>query len=371
MTSEENALKLDDLSIKVPKTGRSERAHRGTKADGDMVSIRVLGVSLALGVVCSGCGDAQGTGLEEPIDPDVSGAGRGGSAGGGRGGANAGGSGGDGEASGGADAGGASSGGSSGGDAGSGSDSGGTDGSSAGCGRAPALQAGAHELEVGGLIRSFIVDVPSDYSPDRPRPLVFGFHGRDFSAAEFREDSYGGLPSAAGDAAILVHPDATDVGAWELESQVDIEFFDAMLEVLSAGLCVDETRVFATGHSSGGYFTNVLGCQRGDVLRAIAPVAAGGPIIDGLEPTCRGPLPAWIAHGEDDETVPFSNGQGSLDYWLSRDGCDAESAASVEPEPCVAYDCSDGLAVHWCPHAGGHDWPDFAAAGVWGFFESL
>ena len=337
-----------------------------------MVSIRVLGVSLVLAAVWGGCGDAEGTGLQDPIDGDQGSSaagGRGGSAGG----TNGGSSGDDGGGSGGAsEEGGASSGGSSGGDAGSGSDAGGIDaGPSAGCGQAPEFQSGTYELEVGGLTRTFIIDVPSDYSEDEPYPIVFGFHGRDFSAAEFRSDSYGDLPSAVGDAAILVHPDATDAGAWELESQVDIEFFDAMLDVLTRGLCVDQTRVFATGHSSGGYFTNVLGCQRGDVLRAIAPVAGGGPVIDGDEPTCQGPVSAWIAHGEADETVPFLNGEGTLEYWLGRDDCDAGSAESVAPDPCIAYSCSGGSAVQWCAHAGGHDWPDFGAAGIWSFFDSL
>jgi poly(3-hydroxybutyrate) depolymerase len=344
---------------------------RGTKDDGDMVSIRVLGVSLASALAWSGCGGAEGAGLQEPVDTGSGASGVGGGLDG-SGGANSGRSGNDGGGSGGTSdgGGGPSDGGSTGGDAGS--DSGEVDGgASSGCGQAPAFQGGTYELDVGGLTRTFIVDIPSDYSQDERYPIVFGFHGRDFSGAEFRDASYGDLLSAAGDAAILVHPDATEAGAWELDSQVDVEFFDAMLDVLSRGLCVDETRVFATGHSSGGYFTNVLGCQRGDVLRGIAPVAGGGPIIDGEQPTCTGPVSAWIAHGEDDPTVPFLNGEGSLEYWLGSDGCDAESAESVEPDPCVAYSCSAGFSVHWCAHAGGHDWPGFAAAGIWSFFESL
>src|SRR5690606_12526669 len=96
--------------------------------------------------------------------------------------------------------------------------------------------------------------------------------------------------------------------AWDTESQQDVVFFDAMLEALTEGLCVDESRVFAAGHSAGGYFTNVLGCQRSDVLRAIAPVAGGGPFgHTGGAPSCVGPVSAWIAHAEDDETVLFSN----------------------------------------------------------------
>jgi polyhydroxybutyrate depolymerase len=322
-------------------------------------------VSLAV-VAASGCGDAEGTGLEGAgADSDASGAAAsGGSANGGRTGNSGGGR------AGATDAGGA---GASGGTAGRDPDSGGSLGeATSGCGRAPAFESGVHELEVGGLTRTFIVDVPDDYSEDQPYPVVFGFHGRDFSAAEFRGAAYGNLPSAAGDEAVLVHPDATNAGAWELESEVDIEYFDALLDALTRGLCLDGSRVFATGHSSGGYFTNRLGCERGDVLRGIAPVAGGIPAGTGEESrTCQRPVSAWIAHGEQDETVPFVNGEESLEYWLGRDDCDAASAEAVSPDPCVAYACAGDLSVHWCAHADGHDWPDFAASAIWRFFQSL
>ena len=243
----------------------------------------------------------------------------------------------------------------------------------AGCDRDPEFQSGTQQIEVDGSTRTFILDLPDDYDPTEAYPLVFGFHGRDFTAAEFRSPSYSNLPSAAAAEAILVFPNATETGAWELESDEDVAFFDAMLDALTRGLCVDDARVFATGHSSGGYFTNVLGCRRGDVLRAIAPVAGGGPSgSGGADPDCEGPVSAWIAHSEQDETVSFSNGQGSLDYWLASDGCDESSAEPVDPEPCVAYDgCASGLAVRWCDYEGGHDWPGFAAQGIWDFFKSF
>jgi polyhydroxybutyrate depolymerase len=243
---------------------------------------------------------------------------------------------------------------------------------SAGCGRAPALESGAQSLDTDGLTRTFILDLPSDYDRDKAYPLVFAFHGRGFSGAEFRSTDYGDLLSVAGDVAILVHPDALGEGerAWDVESMQDVRYFDALRDELRESLCVDESRVFATGHSSGGYFTNLLGCQRGDALRAIAPVAGGGPFgSDGAAPRCTSPVSAWIAHAEDDQTVPFENGENSLDYWLERDGCDRADVDDVAPAPCVGYrGCGAGLAVDWCVYDGGHDWPSFAAAGIWDFF---
>jgi poly(3-hydroxybutyrate) depolymerase len=333
-----------------------------------MVSMRVLSASLALAAASSGCG-ADKVVISEPPDvgmPTVNGAGGGGAP---SGGVSRGGSGGGAPRGAGAGAGGAA-----GGAMPSNPSSGGGPGAvpSAGCSQAPEFQSGLQQLESGGLTRTFILDLPADYSENKPYPVLFGFHGRDFTAAEFRSPEYGNLLSAAGGEAIVVHPNATSAGAWELESQQDIEFFDAMLDALKRGLCLDESRVFATGHSSGGYFTNVLGCQRGDVLRAIAPVAGGGPSgPNGGDPSCERPVSVWIGHAEDDGTVPFVNGQGSLDYWLGSDGCDAESQP-VAPDPCVAYQgCASGLQVRWCVYEGGHDWPDFAAQGIWDFFKSF
>jgi polyhydroxybutyrate depolymerase len=245
---------------------------------------------------------------------------------------------------------------------------------SAGCGKAAAFTSGNHELEVGGATRTFIVDLPNGYDEDEAYPLLFGFHGRGFSAAEFRSSSYGNMLSAASSEAIVVHPDALGEPerAWATETDRDLVFFDGLFEALTAGLCVDESRVFATGHSSGGYFTNLLGCERGNLLRAIAPVAGGGPFgTGGREPVCERPLSAWIAHAENDQTVLFSNGEGSLDYWLTSDDCN-ESSRPTSPAPCVAYSgCAGGLAVHWCVYETGHDWPTFAPGGIWSFFDSL
>jgi polyhydroxybutyrate depolymerase len=332
-----------------------------------MVTSRVLSAGVALGLALSGCGSSPSeSDSTEPEGSAPTGSAPAGSAGTAAG------------NSGGSSAGNGSGSGTSGGGGSSGSGAGASDVvRSQGCGRAAEFESGTQTIDVGGLSRSFILDLPTGYQSSKAYPLLFGFHGRGFSATEFRSASYGNLLSVAGRAAIVVHPDAAgDADAeryWETENDQDVLFFDAMLDALTEGLCVDEARVFAAGHSSGGYFTNVLGCQRGDVLRAIAPVAGGGPFgTGGGAPSCERPLSAWIAHAEDDQTVPFPNGEGSRDYWLESDDCSDSSFESVDPNPCVAYDgCARGLAVRWCVYDGGHDWPSFATQGIWEFFASF
>lgn len=240
---------------------------------------------------------------------------------------------------------------------------------SAGCGQLALVSSGERSLEVDGVTRTFILDVPSGYDGTTPLPVVFAFHGATTSGETFRSRFYGNLLSTMGDAAILVHPDALgDPSAWDNEA--DVPFFDALLASLEATACVDQARVFATGHSSGGFFTNTLGCQRGDVLRAIAPVSAGGPFTFGGN-GCTGDVSVWLAHAENDETVSFDRGVASRDRWLEANGC-SETSAPVEPAPCVEYaGCSPGLAVRWCVYDDGHNWPEFGPEGIWAFFASF
>jgi poly(3-hydroxybutyrate) depolymerase len=199
---------------------------------------------------------------------------------------------------------------------------------------------------------------------------VFAFHGATTSAAFFRSARYGNLLSAMAAEAIVVHADALgEPTAWN--NNADLPFFDAMLERLEQGLCVDSERIFATGHSSGGFFTNTLGCQRGDVLRAIAPVAGGGP-GGGRNNACVGEVAVWLAHGENDPMVPFATGEQSRDRWLGFNGCDATASVPATPDGCVDYTgCDAGLPVRWCVHQNGHSWPTFAPQGIWEFFSSL
>jgi poly(3-hydroxybutyrate) depolymerase len=132
---------------------------------------------------------------------------------------------------------------------------------------------------------------------------------------------------------------------------------------LTDKLCVDEDRVFATGHSFGGYFSNVLGCYRSDILSGIAPVAGGL----GFWGSCDEQLAVWITHGNSDPTVPFSEGTGSRDHWVDHNDC-SDTTTSFSDD-CVAYEgCAQD--VHWCEHDGGHDWPSFAGEAIWEFFAA-
>jgi poly(3-hydroxybutyrate) depolymerase len=255
--------------------------------------------------------------------------------------------------------------------AGSATGGGGAGGGTQGCGDVGAPTGNmTGSVQVAGETRTYVLSVPNSYDPNIALPIVFAWHGRGGDGALAR--LYFGVEGQSNGQAIFVYPDGGIVQGgqtgWDLTTTGnDVAFFDAMLADLSQTYCVDEGRVFSTGHSFGGYFSNTLGCARANVLRAIAPVAGGGPFGGG----CSGAVAAWITHGSADTTVPLSQGEGSRDHWQTENGCGSTTMA-VSPSPCVAYDgCQSGADLHWCEHTGGHMWPSFAAAAIWDFFASM
>jgi len=238
-----------------------------------------------------------------------------------------------------------------------------------GCGAAAESGLFPETIDAADFERSYQLIVPEGYDESAPHALVFLFHGAGDSATNLQRGLR--FESVTDGDAIVVYPQGRPVLAgnsgWELEEDTaDTAFFDALFADLSARFCVDRARVFAAGFSYGGFFSNLLGCIRGDVLRAIAPVSAAAPSGE-----CVGQAAAWIAHGTADGIVPFVSGSTARRRWRSRNGCSMETEPTT-PTPCVAHlGCDEGYPLVWCEHPGGHGWPSFGNAGIWEFFTSL
>jgi poly(3-hydroxybutyrate) depolymerase len=141
----------------------------------------------------------------------------------------------------------------------------------------------------------------------------------------------------------------------------------ALVDHLNATFCIDRARIFAAGISYGGNFSNTLGCQMGDVFRAIAPIAGWGP----QGGTCVGKPAAILTHGTSDTTISLAQGQASRDHWRTANHCTSTTSA-IQPSPCVVYaGCDTGYPVAWCEHSAGHIIPDFAGAAIWNFISQL
>jgi poly(3-hydroxybutyrate) depolymerase len=239
-----------------------------------------------------------------------------------------------------------------------------------GCGTAkPTAGLQKRTITVGGAARQYKLFVPAAYDPTQPTRLAFMFHGLGGNGDQIR--AYLSLEAASAGAALFVYPDGLPqtgaAGGRTAWAESDLAFVDAMLAEIEGAYCVDQKRVFAAGHSFGGYMTNLVGCERADVFRAIAPVSGG--LVAGA---CKGPVAAWIAHGDADQTVPQSEGIAARDHWLGADTC-ATTSQPTTPSSCVRYDgCASGYPVEWCSFSGGHfPLPAFTQQAIWDFFKAL
>ena len=240
-------------------------------------------------------------------------------------------------------------------------------------------------ITVAGQGRTYVLSVPRSYDTSTPLALVFGFHGHGGTGALARQQ-FSIEPAAAG-GALFVYPDGLGSAGntdWDYTpTGRDAQLFDALLGYLTSAYCIDRNRIFSTGMSAGAFFTNFLGCIRGEVLRAIAPASGGPPgSADSTPLTCAGSVGAWIAHASNDDTVDFTTGGiATRDFWVARNGCSTTLApVAGSPAECVEYQgCQPDLPVVFCVHTEGHSWPSLAncldggvcfdaGPAVWAFF---
>lgn len=243
---------------------------------------------------------------------------------------------------------------------------------SVGCGVTDSPPNGTYAIDVDGLSREFNIKLPTTYDPSVPYRLVFAWHWLTGTAERVQGSGYYGLESLSAGTAIFVAGQGLDSNGdgeygWPDTDGRDVAFARELLDWVRSRYCIDNARIFSTGWSYGGMFSNRLGCVMGDVLRAIAPMSGSGP----RGGTCVGRVAAWISHGDRDATVSLASGEASRDYWATSNHCTAETV-STEPSPCVAYQgCDSGFPVHWCVFSGGHTQPSFGSDGIWNFFSQF
>ena len=240
---------------------------------------------------------------------------------------------------------------------------------SSGCGTDSGFVTGERSIMSNGVERVYYIKLPEPYDASTPYPLIFGFHGASGDYRSFTQGYYD-FQGVVGEAAILVYPNglANDAGLTQWDQENDLIFFDDLYRELEANLCFDTARVFAAGHSAGAGFAHALGCRRGDILRAIAPVA--GALLD--HDNCIGQVAVIQIQGTNDKAVPLGMIKPSRDYWIAINSCTKENTdAGIDPS-CTAYgNCDPQFPVQYCEHTGGHEWPDFASTAMWSFFKSL
>lgn len=236
------------------------------------------------------------------------------------------------------------------------------------------------------LVRNYIVHIPSTYDNTVPIPLVLCFHGYGGTASGISYTNFNDVSDTAN--FIVVYPQGTllkrkshwNVGGWTLDSKIDdVGFISSLLDSLSERYNINQSRIYSTGMSNGGYMSFLLACQLSDRIAAIASVT--GSMTPQTYNLCnpQRPIPVLQIHGTNDQKVPYKGNRKwslsinkVLEYWINHNNCDIIPFEMSFPD----INNSDESNVHrlsWLNgdnsvitdhiivNGGGHDW-----FGVWG-----
>lgn len=250
-----------------------------------------------------------------------------------------------------------------------------------------------------GIIRTFRYYIPKERSETK-LPVVFVLHGGGgsgegmiyLSRMSEKAEEYG---------FIAVYPDGY-ANRWndgrnirhsltDKRNTKDVQFFRDMVSYLDKKIPVDHNRIHAVGISNGGFMTQRLLCESGDLFRSGYSVAA--VTSKGLVSICPNPPVKSIGFimGTADDVIPYHGGtvsipkdlstnasripagdvlsfEDSLKYWSSGFSCKEESKSKKrhmgkfwkrDIDYTKLTDCSgDEIVEGYLIPGGGHIWPN-------------
>ena len=277
--------------------------------------------------------------------------------------------------------------------------------SSAGCGKpvpTPPGETVYGTVFLGGLIRTYLLHIPSGYQANSSEAVVLSFHGHGSNA--FQQERRSGMSLLADQQGFivvypqgLVGPDGRTGWATGLRGRPwvnDVLFVSDLLNHLQSILCIDPLRIYATGFSNGGGMTNVLACTLAGRLAAFAPVSGSYPPYPGGCHPVR-PVPLLEFHGTADPIVPYNGSMRKqlppilawLQGWATRDGCTMGPTVFQKQANVTGLEWTNcqgnAIVIQYRISGEGHVWPRAtfnkpggpavsslsASALIWSFFQ--
>ncbi|HXI58408.1 MAG TPA: hypothetical protein VNO55_20215 [Polyangia bacterium] len=276
-----------------------------------------------------------------------------------------------------------------GGDGQGGAASGGADGGGGSSGAVASAGCGKSGRPAGGRVivnNDHIYDFPTTYDGTKPMPLIFMLHGANNPNTLIESQTNG---SKLATNFVRVFPKSTGA-AWSFSggTGADSQRLTMIYNDLLANYCVDTSRVFLSGHSSGAQMSVQMMCVPGGDKRfkAVAPVAASKYC------SMLTPIPVLYIQGMMDAMRGGGNGADVVAVFTASNMCTtttmpyaavAACNSTFDNKPvnpgCVAYQGCAKPTV-WCSHndnvynlTDGHEhgWPCFANSAIADFFLSL
>ena len=248
------------------------------------------------------------------------------------------------------------------------------------------------DLTHDGLQRYYFIYVPDNLNNEKSIPLLFALHGYGSTARNhFSYTNY--IPIADQNNLIVVYPQGApmntaitnssshwNVGGWTVGSNVkDIEFIDTVIELIKNKIDLDQTRIYSSGMSNGGFMSYHLACNLSNQIAAIASVTGSmtPETFANCNPTHATPI--LQIHGLLDYTVPY-NGLSYMEsipkvmeYWSEYNSCSSEPDESTIENISEGYviniqeykNCLNDVNVKLYLHSSmGHTWPRISNYGI-------
>jgi polyhydroxybutyrate depolymerase len=216
------------------------------------------------------------------------------------------------------------------------------------------------DIKLNGFRRTYLVHIPPGYNPQNPLPLIVVIHGA-FDTAAGMEKFSGFSKLADREGFIVLYPNGMGIlgflqhwnaghccGKAADDNLDDVGFVAATIEDVCTRLNVERGRIYMVGFSNGGMLAYRFAAERGDLLAAVAPLAAaigGTPSEDGPEwriPEPKQPLSVITFHGLADDDVPYEGGvsrhrggsrsywsvEESVRFWVTHNGCNPDAVTT-------------------------------------------
>jgi poly(3-hydroxybutyrate) depolymerase len=241
----------------------------------------------------------------------------------------------------------------------------------------------AEKYKAAYTTRKYYTNLPSNYDHTKPYPMIFygqgcgqtGPESGPFSGGHFASEvMYIQLIPAAvtGDTVVPSNgaPGCFQAGKQGLADSPDGPYFDQVLAEVEAKYCVDTSKVYVAGWSSGAWLSNYLACARGNVITG---TAAGSGGLQHDHGTCTGGgVKAMILDGDAGSIMEggFDIGAASArDTLVAAAGGSAKVSSKLGPDTCDVY--AGNGPVAWCPVGGGHGGPlNSIAEAAWAFWNA-
>ncbi|CAI6093651.1 hypothetical protein V2G26_017230 [Clonostachys chloroleuca] len=249
---------------------------------------------------------------------------------------------------------------------------------SKGCGQSHTFVGESREFtfESDGINRTYRIHLPKSYDKDHSQPLFLFYHGK---GGQPKDIEYGTQLSTeeVNPNMVAVYPAGVNK-SWQGPTYAkpginDLKFTDDLVNRIKSDYCIDESRIYAGGHSNGGGFVGLLACSKeGGHFAAFAPSAAA-LYTDVNDQSCtpaRSPLPIMETHGTADKTIPYEGGKGAggplpaipdwLSRWAKRNKCDEPKTSDKGKGVTLQqWKCGgkENALRHWKLKDQGHDYP--------------